>query len=104
MSGASSPALLSRLWRPTVLAPLTILVCLILLVIAGGFLATGFATTSNLLTLLSLSAYLGIVAVGETIVMLTGGIDLSIAWTITAASIVFTDVKDRHAAAQAACS
>jgi ribose transport system permease protein len=91
-----SSAALSILWRglrrPTVLAPLTILICLALLVMAGGFLAAGFATTANLLTLLSLSAYLGIAAVGETIVMLTGGIDLSIAWTITAASIVFTDV------------
>jgi ribose transport system permease protein len=92
MSGPGYPVLLRRLWRPSVLAPLTILGCLVLLVAAGGFLATGFATPGNLLTLLSLSAYLGVAAVGETIVMLTGGIDLSIAWTITAASIVFTGV------------
>jgi ribose transport system permease protein len=92
MSVPASAALRRRLWRPTVLAPLTILVCIALLVVAGGFLATGFATPSNLLTLLSLAAYLGIAAIGETIVMLTGGIDLSIAWTITASSIVFTNI------------
>jgi ribose transport system permease protein len=98
MSDRAAPVLLSRLWRPAVLAPLTMLGCLVLLIIVGGFLAAGFATPGNLLTLLSLSAYLGIAAIGETVVMLTGGIDLSIAWTITAASIVFTGVTqgDEH--------
>ena len=86
------PSLRRRFWRPVVLAPLTILFCLVVLVIIGSFLAAGFATPANLLTLTSLSAYLGIAAIGETIVMLTGGIDLSIAWTITASSIVFTGV------------
>ena len=86
------PSLRRRFWRPVILAPLTILFCLVVLVIIGSFLATGFATSANLLTLVSLSAYLGIAAIGETIVMLTGGIDLSIAWTITASSIVFTGV------------
>lgn len=81
-----------RIWRPAVLAPLTIVFCLVLLVAIGSFLATGFAAPTNLLTLVSLSAFLGIAAIGETIVMLTGGIDLSIAWTITASSIVFTGV------------
>lgn len=86
------PGLMQRLWRPTVLAPLTVLVCLVLLVVAGGVLAAGFATLSNLFSVLSLATYLGIAAIGQTIVMLTGGIDLSIAWTITAASVVFTGV------------
>jgi ribose transport system permease protein len=88
--------------RPAVLAPLTILGCLLILFVVGGFLAPGFAAPANVMMLLSLSAYLGIAAIGETVVLLTGGIDLSIAWTITAASIVFTGVtqgSEAHLAA-----
>jgi ribose transport system permease protein len=76
--------------QPAFLAPLTIVGCIILLFVIGGFMARGFIAPSNVLTLIALSAYLGIAAIGETLVILTGGIDLSIAWTITAASIVFT--------------
>lgn len=78
--------------RPVALAPLTIVGGVVVLLIVGGLLAPGFLALSNILLLLSLSAYLGIAAIGETVVILTGGIDLSIAWTITGASIVFTGV------------
>jgi ribose transport system permease protein len=78
--------------RPVALAPLTIVGGVVVLLIVGGLLAPGFLAISNILLLLSLSAYLGIAAIGETVVILTGGIDLSIAWTITGASIVFTGV------------
>jgi ribose transport system permease protein len=93
-----SSTIFSRLWRPAILAPMTVLICLILLVVVGGVLTAGFATLSNLFNVLSLSTYLGIAAIGETIVMLAGGIDLSIAWTITAASVVFTGVTQGHEA------
>jgi ribose transport system permease protein len=78
--------------RPAALAPLTIIGAIAVLLIAGGMLAPGFLALSNILLLFSLSAYLGIAGIGETEVILTGGIDLSIAWTITGASIVFTGV------------
>jgi ribose transport system permease protein len=81
-----------ELARPEALAPLTIIGGIAVLIVAGGMLAPGFLTLSNILLLLSLSAYLGIAGIGETVVILTGGIDLSIAWTITGASIVFTGV------------
>jgi len=85
--------------RPVVLAPLTIAAGVAVLLVAGGMLAPGFLAVSNILMLLALSAYLGIAGIGETIVIVTGGIDLSIAWTITGASIVFTGVtqgSDAH--------
>ena len=82
--------------RPEALAPLTIIGGIAVLILAGGMLAPGFLTLSNILLLLSLSAYLGIAGIGETVVILTGGIDLSIAWTITSASIVFTGVTQGH--------
>jgi ribose transport system permease protein len=84
----------SRALNPAVLAPLTIVAgCVILLAICD-LLSPGFTALPNVLTLVALASYLGIAAIGETIVILTGGIDLSIAWTVTAASIVFTGVTN----------
>jgi len=54
------------------------------------WLAPGFASTQNILQLLKLASFLGIVALGQTIVMLVGGIDLSVAWVLTGAAVVFT--------------
>jgi ribose/xylose/arabinose/galactoside ABC-type transport system permease subunit len=39
---------------------------------------------------MKLASFLGLAAMGQTIVMLTGGIDLSIAWVLTASAVVFT--------------
>ena len=91
---AFSPHIVKQLrtLSPTVLAPLTILVSCAILFVIGNILSPGFIAVPNMLMLVALSAYLGIAAIGETIVVLTGGIDLSIAWTVTAASIVFTDI------------
>ena len=83
----------------TLLAPLTVLVSIVVLLAVGGVLAPGFLAPSNVLTLLSLSSYLGIAAIGETVVILTGGVDLSIAWTIAAAGLVFTDLTQGQDAA-----
>jgi ribose transport system permease protein len=43
-----------------------------------------------MLQLMKLASFLGLAAMGQTIVMLTGGIDLSIAWVLTASAVVFT--------------
>lgn len=82
--------------RPIFLAPLTIAGGIVVLFVVGSFMAHGFLAPSNVLTLVALSAYLGIAGIGETLVILTGGIDLSIAWTVTAASIVFTGITQGH--------
>ncbi len=60
-----------------------LLVLTAILLGTGEVLAPGFASSDNMLQLLKLSSFLGIAAIGQTIVMLTGGIDLSIAWVIT---------------------
>lgn len=96
----SGPIVLSgnrrRYWGPTVLAPITVSFCILVLVVVGGSLTSGFATGTNLLNLVALSAFLGIASIGETVVMLTGGIDLSIAWTLTGSSIVYTGITQGH--------
>ncbi len=43
----------------------------------------GFLKTSNLLLLLKQSSFLGIVCLGQAIVMIAGGIDLSVSVIIT---------------------
>jgi ribose transport system permease protein len=92
MSRLFASTLSPTLWRPAVLAPITVLVCLVAVVLVGGILTPGFLTSTNLFNILSLATYLGVAAIGQTIVMLTGGIDLSLAWTITGASVIFTGI------------
>jgi ribose transport system permease protein len=51
---------------------------LILLCIAGGLLNPDFATFDNLMNVLTRTAFIGIIAVGMTFVIVSGGIDLSV--------------------------
>jgi len=78
--------------RPEVLAPLVSAIVIVIMMAVGDTLAPGFVSLRHTLLLLELSGFLGIVAIGETVVILTGGIDLSIPWVITGAGVVFTGV------------
>ncbi|MES2898217.1 MAG: ABC transporter permease [Pseudomonadota bacterium] len=51
---------------------------LVLLCIAGGLLNPDFATFDNLMNVLTRTAFIGIIAVGMTFVIVSGGIDLSV--------------------------
>ena len=51
---------------------------LVLLCIAGWALNPDFATTDNVLNVLTRTAFIGIIAVGMTFVIISGGIDLSV--------------------------
>ncbi|MBP1202916.1 ribose transport system permease protein [Duganella sp. 1411] len=74
---------------PTTKAPFTLpglerfrgygpVVALVLLCIAGGLLNPDFATVENLMNVLTRTAFIGIIAVGMTFVIVSGGIDLSV--------------------------
>jgi len=54
------------------------LIALILLCIAGALLNPDFATVDNLMNVLTRTAFIGIIAVGMTFVIVSGGIDLSV--------------------------
>jgi ribose transport system permease protein len=54
------------------------LIALVLLCIAGAFLNPDFATVDNLMNVLTRTAFIGIIAVGMTFVIVSGGIDLSV--------------------------
>jgi ribose/xylose/arabinose/galactoside ABC-type transport system permease subunit len=63
---------------------------LVVLVIAGSLLSPAFLTSTNLSNVLRLSAVLGLLAIGQTFVVLSGGggIDLSVASVAAAAAVV----------------
>ena len=64
---------------------------LILVILAiGGIRHPGFLDPSNLRQQLVLASFLGIAAAGQTILILTGGIDLSLAWNLNFAAIMLT--------------
>jgi ribose transport system permease protein len=73
-------------------APGLLIVFSSILIFVADRLAPGFATAANILQLLKLASFLGLAAIGQTVVMLTGGIDLSIAWVLTASTVVFTGI------------
>jgi ribose transport system permease protein len=65
-----------------------------LLLVAAAIRAPGFVSIPNLTQQLVLASYLGIIAGGETIVILTGGIDLSVAWNLNLSAIFLTQLSE----------
>jgi ribose transport system permease protein len=64
----------------------------VLLAAIGGVLAPGFIRPSSLVQQLILASILGTVCVGQMMVVLTGNIDLSVAWTMNISSVVVTSI------------
>ena len=56
--------------------------------------STGFASANHVRILLIQASFIGIVALGQTFVILGGGIDLSIPWTLNGAAILVTLFAD----------
>lgn len=61
---------------------------LVVLVVAGGLTVSGFISMRNATSILLLAAFLGLASVGQTLVALLGGLDLSIPFLIGAANIL----------------
>jgi len=61
---------------------------LIVIILVAGILNPSFLTTKHLMTVLHDTSILGISAIGQTIVILTGGIDLSVGATMLMADAV----------------
>lgn len=54
----------------------------------------GFGSASHVRVIIMDAAILGIIALGQTLVIISGGIDLSIPWTVTSSAIFFTILVD----------
>jgi ribose/xylose/arabinose/galactoside ABC-type transport system permease subunit len=92
-SGGLSMILQKTDWRQA-LSVSAIWIVLAVLVIIAGSVSPYFLTTRNLTVLMKQAAPLGILAVGQTLVILTGGIDLSVASVMATVSIFAAGITD----------
>lgn len=79
-------------WRGVIIAYALVLV----LFLVGSATVSGFATGSNVLSILLLASFTGIVAMGQNVAILLGGIDLSIPYVITMADILVPYLDGHH--------
>ncbi|MDR1932952.1 MAG: ABC transporter permease [Spirochaetales bacterium] len=77
---------LRTLWSSTLLR---VLLMITVLFIASGILEPNYFDTAHLMTVLVLACFLGIICIGQTLIILTGGADLSVAYTVTLSACVF---------------
>ena len=66
----------------------TALILLIVLIIAGGLLSDVFLTSRNLLNIMWAVSILGIIALGQTVLLITCNFDMSVAFVVGLAGIV----------------
>ena len=65
-------------------------VLVVLALLYGAATVPGFLSSSQLDSMSQTAAYIGIIAIGQTLVLLIGGIDLSIPYTINLAAMLLT--------------
>ena len=92
--GSFVPNLTSRLTPP-----LIALILAIVLFLLGGVISPGFVNANQAINIVRLAAFLGIIAAGQTLVIISGGegIDLSVASIVTLGAILtfrLTDGQD----------
>ncbi len=75
---------------------LVVFVLLVIVLIAGFALSDRFGTVRNLMNVLEQSAALGFVSLGQSLVVLVGGIDLSVGAVVTASAVLMAAVVDSN--------
>ncbi|GJH12652.1 MULTISPECIES: ABC transporter permease [Caballeronia] len=88
MSTLQTPATMSRLGRMTWLLDLTLFLVLILLWVALSVATRNFLTEENITNLMRQVSFWAIIAIGQTFVMITAGIDLSVGAVVGLSSVV----------------
>jgi ribose transport system permease protein len=83
-----APLLLRLLGSPTRRRILYALLASIVLFAVGQAVRPGFASPSGIRAVLTIASFVGLVAAGQTFVILIGGIDLSVPWVLNGASIL----------------
>ncbi|GAA3328918.1 ABC transporter permease [Paeniglutamicibacter sulfureus] len=86
-------ARLLEIIRQPLLGPLA---ALVIAVIVFSFISDNFLSTANLSLLLQQSVVIGILAVGQTLIILTGGIDLSIGAVAILGTLVMAKIGAIH--------
>jgi ribose transport system permease protein len=68
----------------------------VLVFVVGAFLHHGFASAGSVKAILVVASFVGFVAAGQTLVILVGGIDLSVPWVLNGAGILFATFSLGH--------
>lgn len=89
-TGLASVARDVRARHRTLVQVLPVYVAVILLFAVGEGIHGGFVSLSNIGSLLLLATFTAVVAFGQGVVILVGGFDLSVAWTMTMAGVLLT--------------
>jgi len=63
----------------------------LLIILFAGLYSPSFVNPNNLVDLVRRASYLGVVAIGQTFVILTGGVDLSVGETISLTELLITE-------------
>jgi ribose transport system permease protein len=90
MTTTAEPTQLERTRRPLPRGLVTVLVALAGLVVAGMLFAPSSVSKGAVLGMLPFAAVLSIVALGQTLVVMQGGIDLSIAGSVSLVIVIVT--------------
>jgi ribose transport system permease protein len=64
----------------------------VLLFAIGGVIQPGFLRPANMSSVLVVASFIGFVAAGQSLVILTGGFDLWVAWVINAGGVMLTSL------------
>lgn len=86
MAGKESP--FQQLWRSDAKGVLVGSALLLVLFVVASTLVEGFASSNNIRSILLLASFLGLAALGQTMVATVGGLDLSIPFVIGASNIL----------------
>ncbi|HEY5112878.1 MAG TPA: ABC transporter permease [Coriobacteriia bacterium] len=90
-------AFTSLRWRKVAANPIVIVsIIAVALVLVGQLVSPGFAAYGQVINMLRVASFLGVIAIGQTIVILSGGegIDLSVGKVATFAAIIGSRIMD----------
>jgi ribose transport system permease protein len=76
-----------------------VLIGLALIVVIASIMAPTFLTAGNMLNILRQAAVIGIVSLGVTYVMMTGGLDLSVGAIVSLCSVIAVSIMNKFGAA-----
>ena len=89
MTASSIPARLTAWTRHGVVVSYVLLA---ILIVAAILYNPNFASWGNVRAQLQIATFIGIIAIGQTLVILTGQIDLSVPWNLTFSSILMASL------------
>lgn len=77
-----------------------VLIGLVLIIVIASVVERSFLTASNILNILRQASAIGILSLGVTFVMMTGGMDLSVGSIVSLCSLVAVSIMNRYGEAQ----